>query len=106
MGLSAREQRALRSIEGRLTVSAPQLASRLAVFTRLNAGEAFPASETIRSSWSSGGFPWPLVWPALWLVITVALIAAGVAVGHDGGHGTCYALLPSCTWHTGWYTPW
>ena len=43
MGLSAREQQALRSIEGGLTVSAPRLASRLAVFTRLTAGEAFPA---------------------------------------------------------------
>jgi len=50
MGLSVREQQALRSIEGGLTVSAP----RLAMFTRLTAGEAFPARERIRGRWFSG----------------------------------------------------
>ena len=54
MGLSVREQQALRSIEGGLTVPAPWLASRLAMFTRLTAGEAFPARERIRGRWFSG----------------------------------------------------
>ena len=106
MGLSTREQQALRSIEGGLTVSAPRLASRLAVFTRLTAGEAFPARESIRACWFNGGVRRPLMWPLLWLVISVALIAVGLAVGHDGGQGTCHALTPSCAWHTRGYTPW
>jgi Protein of unknown function (DUF3040) len=101
MGLSVREQQALRSIEGGLTVSAPRLASQLAVFTRLTAGEAFPERESIRACWFSGKFRWPLAWPALWLVISLALIVIGLAVGHDGGQGTCYVLAPSCTWHMG-----
>ena len=102
MGLSAREQQALRSIEGGLTVSAPRLASRLGVFTRLTTGEAFPARESIRACWFNGGLRWPL----LWLVISVALIAVGLADSHDGGQGTCHALAPSCTWHAGGSAPW
>ena len=106
MGLSAREQQALRSIEGGLTVSAPRLASRLAVFTRLTAGEAFPARESIRACWFNGGLRWPLMWPVLWLVISVGLIAVGLAVGHDGGQGACHVLGSSCAWRTGGYAPW
>lgn len=106
MGLSVRERQALRSIEGRLTVSAPRLASRLAVFTRLTAGEAFPARESTRACWFSGEGRWPLVWPVLWLVISVALIAVGLAVGHDGGQAACHALTPSCAWHTGGSAVW
>jgi hypothetical protein len=106
MGLSVREQQALHSIEGSLTISAPRLASQLAVFTRLTAGEAFPARESIRACWFSGELRWPLVWPVLWLVISVALIAIGLAVGHAGGQGTCHALAPSCGWHSEGYAPW
>ena len=84
MGLSVREQQALRSIEGGLALSAPRLASRLAVFTRLTAGEAFPARERIQACWFSRDCRWSLVWPVLWLVISVTLIAVGLAVGHDG----------------------
>ena len=94
MGLSVREQQALRSIEGGLTVSAPWLASRLAMFARLTAGEAFPARERIQACCFSGERRWPLVWPVVWLVISVTLIAVGLAVGHDGGQG---ALLHAAT---------
>jgi hypothetical protein len=106
MGLRAREQQALRSIEGGLAVSAPRLASRLALFTRLTAGEEFPVGERIRACGFSGRFCWSLVWPVLWLLISVALIATGLAVGHEGGGGTCHALAPSCVWHTGRSVPW
>ena len=106
MSLSTREQQALRSIEGRLTVSAPRLASRLAVFTRLTAGEAFQARESIRACSFSGELRWPMVWPVLWLVISLALIAVGLAVGHDGGQEACHALAPSCAWHTGGSAVW
>lgn len=109
MGLNARENQALRSIEGRLTVSAPGLASRLAVFTRLTVDEAFPARERIRTHrfspvhWSSAACRWPLLWPALWLVISVALIVVGMAVGHHGAQGTCHEL--ACAWHTAGSAP-
>jgi hypothetical protein len=101
MGLSVREQQALRSIDGGLTVSAPRLASQLAMFTKLTAGEAFPARESIGARWCSRGLRWPQMWPVLWLVISVALIAVGLAVGHVGGQGTCHARAPACAWHTG-----
>jgi len=106
MGLSVREQQALRSIEGGLTVSAPRLASRLAMFTWLTAGEAFPARESIQACWFSGKCRWRLVWPAVWLVISVTLIAVGLAVGHDGVQGTCHPLTSSCAWHAGRSAPW
>ena len=101
MGLSLREQQALRSIEGGLVLSAPRLAGRLAIFTRLTAGQAFPAHENLRPHWFSGGLRGPLVVPVLWLVISVALIVAGLAAGHFGGQGTCHVLVASCVWHTG-----
>jgi len=110
MGLSAREKQALRSIEGSLTASAPGLASRLAIFTRLNVGEEFPARERIRKHWrgrahywSSVACRWPLAWPMLWLVVSVTLIAVGMAVGHHGAPGTCHEL--TCAWHAGGSAP-
>jgi hypothetical protein len=106
MRLSARERQALRSIEGDLTVSAPRLALRLAMFGRLTAGEAFPARESVHACSFSGELRWPLVWPVLWLVISVAFIAVGLAVGHDGGQAACRTLAPSCAWHTGGSTVW
>jgi hypothetical protein len=45
MSLSSHEQHALHSIENRLCVSDPELASLLATFTRLTAGEDMPARE-------------------------------------------------------------
>jgi hypothetical protein len=45
MSLSSHEQHALHSIENRLCVSDPELASLLATFTRLTAGEEMPARE-------------------------------------------------------------
>jgi hypothetical protein len=83
-GLSAREQRVLHSIEGGLAASYPRLASRLAVCTRLTAGEAIPAREKIRAHRFRRGAHWPLVWPLLWLVTSVALISVGLAVSHGG----------------------
>ena len=76
------------------------------MFTRLTAGEEFPARESIRAAGRRGGFRWPLAWPVLWLVISLALIATALAVGHAGGAGTCAVLAPSCAWHTAGYMPW
>lgn len=109
MGLSARERRALRSLEVDLAVSAPRLAARLAVFTRLSVGEAFPAREIIRARRFDGAIRWPvlpLMWPVLWLVISIGLIATGFAVGHGGALSTCQAPATSCAWHAGGSPPW
>lgn len=100
MGLSVHEQQALHVIEGRLAVSDPGLASRLAMFTRLTAGEAFPARENIRARWFRGGLRWPLLWPLLWLLTSMALIAVGLAVGHGGNLRTCAVRVPACTAQT------
>ena len=50
MSLSSHEQHALHSIEDRLCVSDPELASLLATFTRLTAGEDMPAREKTPAS--------------------------------------------------------
>ena len=50
MSLSSHEQHALHSIEDRLCVSDPELASLLATFTRLNAGEDMPVREKAPAS--------------------------------------------------------
>ena len=94
MGLSVREQRALHSIEAGLAASYPRLASRLAAFTRLTAGEAFPAREHIRAHRLRERVHWPLMWPLVWLVASMALISVGLAVSHGGGgHVRCAGLI-------------
>lgn len=99
MGLTAREQRVLHSIEDGLAASYPLLASQLTEFTRLTAGEAFPAGENIRAHRHRGCVHRPLAWPLLWLVISVALISVVLALGHHGG-GTCAVRASSCAQHT------
>jgi hypothetical protein len=47
MSISEREQQALDSIEEDLAGSVPELAAKLAVFTRLTAGEAMPPRERV-----------------------------------------------------------
>ena len=50
MSISEREQEALDSIENDLVGSGPELASKLAMFVRLTAGEEMPGRERIRRS--------------------------------------------------------
>jgi hypothetical protein len=50
MSLSSHEQHALHSIEDRLCVSDPELASLLATFTQLTEGEDMPAREKTPAS--------------------------------------------------------
>jgi len=58
MSLSAHEQQALDSIGDDLSVSDPELASLLATFTRLTAGEDMPAREKTQAQtgarWATG----------------------------------------------------
>jgi Protein of unknown function (DUF3040) len=102
MGLSAREQRVLHSIECGLAASYPRLASRLAVFTRLTAGEAFPARENIPAHRIRECGHWLLVWSLLWFVTSVALISVGLAVSHGGGTA-CVARTSLCASYTAGY---
>lgn len=106
MGLSTHEQQALHLIEGGLAVSDPGLASRLAVFTRLTAGEEFPAREDIRAHRIRAGLGWPLAVPLLWLITSIALIAVGLAVGHAGGWQTCAVRAPACAGQAAAYSAW
>jgi hypothetical protein len=85
MSLSAHEQRALDSIEDRLSSTDAELASLLAKFTRLTGGEEMPARESIRAGWQRRD--WPGIRLLLGLLIGIALIAFAVAFG--SGRGTC-----------------
>ncbi len=120
MGLSEREQQALDSIEDGLAGSDPKLASLLAMFTRLTAGDALPAREKIgacprrpgarrpyrcldigsrRPRRPRTGLRWRLAWPLLWLVVSIALIAL-IACTSSGGGGNraCYGwAVSACT---------
>jgi hypothetical protein len=102
MSLSAREKYTLHSIEYRLSGSDPELASLMALFTRLTAGEDMPARETIQTRRASrrghGNRRQPprnmvrrlrqhVTWPGAGLVIAVLLAFAllATAVVLDGG---------------------
>lgn len=117
MGLSEREQRALDSIEDRLAGSDPKLASLLATFTWLTAGDALPAREKIRACPRRPGtrrryhcpdigsrrprrtgLRWQLAWPLLWLVLSIALIALIAGTSSGGGNGACSGwAVSACT---------
>lgn len=109
MSLSAREQQALDSIEDRIAGSDPKLASLMATFTRLAAGEEMPMRERIRAaSWrhrrrrcrrqERALWPglnirlgWQRVMLVLGLAVAIALAAASLAAGRGGGKGACKA---------------
>jgi len=101
MSLSAHEQHALHSIEDSLCVSDPELASLLATFSRLTAGEDMPVREKSRARRGSvirrsrrnrrrrlGGIRRPpasrsrryLVWQGAGLVLGL-VVAAGIVAG-------------------------
>jgi Protein of unknown function (DUF3040) len=108
MSLSAREQQALDSIEDGLSGADPKLASLLATFTRLTAGEEMPVPEKIRAARRSATrlrhrphrgpmrreraptrLTPGLVAAGLWLLIPVAIIAVALALSRGGGNGPC-----------------
>lgn len=121
MSLSAHDQQALDSIENRLAGSDPRLASLLATFGRLAAGEELPVRERIRAGWRRvscrppgrrrrpregighrhAGLPArclrrQLVLPLVWLAISVALIAVALTIG-QGGKGACPQWASACS---------
>lgn len=80
-------QQALDSIEDRLARSDPKLASLLAAFTQLTAGEEIPVREKIRTGQRRAARRQPLSYQRamllLGLVVSVALAAAGLVVSRS-----------------------
>lgn len=96
MGLKPSEQQALCSIEDRITGSDPGLASMLSMFTRLTAGEAPSARESIRPCRLKPGLRRQLVWPLIWFATSIALIAVALTLSNSGGPSTCTTWVASC----------
>jgi hypothetical protein len=110
MSISEREQQALGFIEQELAGSVPELAAKLAVFTRLTAGEAMPPRERVwrpartprasPATASTGQAParirrwlrrrtvWRLVALAL---LTIGLLALAFVASRDTSRGICTA---------------
>jgi hypothetical protein len=118
MSLSAREKQALDSIEGGLAGSAPELASLLATFSRLAAGEEMPERAKVRALQphrprrrlprpGGGKLPpdarrlrldWQRAWPlALWLVVSLGMIAVALVLSR-GGPTACTPSWGACGW--------
>jgi hypothetical protein len=108
MSLSERERQTLESIENGLVRSAPELASMLAIFTRLTANEKMPARRPVRRASSpraEAGFTASPPSPErprrirlgraaqrwLWLALAAALLALTVILGHGTGRAACTA---------------
>lgn len=113
MSLSAWEQDALDSIEEGLAGSDPALVARLAMFTRLAAGEAMPVREKIqavsRQAVQRGARRSRRLYQRLgvdrtmllvWLVTTLTLIAAALASSRASGPSTCAGSWGSLCGHT------
>lgn len=105
MSLSEREQQALQSIGDQLADADPGLASMLATFTRLTAGEALPARENIATPGfrPRRGMPALRVhmgpryaWALLWLGAVAALIAVALVLSHGNGRAACAPLTIAC----------
>jgi hypothetical protein len=109
MSLGAWERQALDSIADGLAGSAPGLASLLAIFGRLAAGEAMPVREKLqalrqdrtRRRWGyprrgnmrpdarRPGLGWQqAAWPLLWLLVSAGLITVTMVLSR-GGHSAC-----------------
>jgi len=99
MSLSAREQQTLEDIEDGLAGSDPGLAARMAMFTRLTAGDEMPAREMTGPDrrFPGGRGLWRRlvlrVGPVLWLLIALLLIAAALAM--KGSTRPCAGSWPA-----------
>lgn len=100
VSISEREQQALDSIENDLARSGPELASKLAMFGRLTAGEAMPARDRVRRATGvAASRTGPrritrrpigrLTWHWLWLAAAIALVVLALTVGHGTGKSAC-----------------
>ncbi len=111
MSISEREKQALGSIEKDLAGSVPELAAKLAVFTRLTAGEAMPPRErvwhpartppappaTVGANQEANQEPARIwrwlrrrtVWRLVALALTIGLLALVFAASHGASKGIC-----------------
>jgi ferric-dicitrate binding protein FerR (iron transport regulator) len=92
MNLNARERQALRSMEGGLTETDPELVARFATLSRLMAPMERPAAERI----PAGRRHVVISLLALWLAVSCALIATAAALSHPGSGGRCDVLVVHC----------
>jgi len=112
MSLSPWEQDALDSIKTGLADSDPGLVARLAMFTRLAAGEAMPVREKLqaasRQAAQHGARRSRRLYRRLgvgramllvWLVTTLTLISAALASSRASGPGTCAGFWGSLCGH-------
>jgi hypothetical protein len=105
MSLSAREQEALSRIENRLAGSDPELAGRLAMFSRLTSGEAMPAREQMRAGPPNARGPTAVcarlahAMAVLWVLIVVGMIATAVSLSSGASSGAsggaCVRVWPT-----------
>jgi hypothetical protein len=120
MNLNARERQTLRSIEGWLTDSDPDLVAKFATLTRLMAPQPGPAAEpsTVggrhvvssslagcllrppRHSHTRAHSRWGSAVLALWLAVSCALIATAAALSHPASGGPCDVLVVHCDHQT------
>jgi len=113
VSLNAREQKALKAIEIRLSESAPELAALLSAFSRVSAGEGMPDREQLRNGprdlfrrfrvrlhfeLSPGQYRrFRRIGLAVWLLATAAMIAVGAIFGSKGPHPACgQSLAMTC----------
>lgn len=119
MRFRAREQRELDLIEEEIAASDAELASLLAMFARLAAGEELPAREQL---WArrrpsgrqlGAGLEAPggastrlgLFAALLWLAVSLALIASILATGRGAGGKGCAAPGITCAGQTSAHQP-
>jgi Protein of unknown function (DUF3040) len=116
MNLNARERQALRTIEGGLAESDPDLVAKFATLTRLMAPKDGPAAEpsTVgrghvvisslagfvlrppRHSLTRAHSRWGSAVLALWLAVSCALIATAAVLSHGTSRGACDILVVHC----------
>lgn len=116
MSLSAHDQQALDSIEDEIAGSAPRLASLLATFARLTAGEELPGREQVGGARRRAALParaWrrhplpraprlargPRMWPGwwlmlLWLAVSAGLVASALIISRS--EGGCAVPAAAC----------
>lgn len=113
MSLSPWEQDALDSIKNGLADSDPRLVARLAMFTRLAAGETMPVRDKLqavsRQAVQRGARRSRRLYERLnlgramllvWLVTTLTLIAAALVSSRTSGHLNCTGSWKALCGHT------
>jgi hypothetical protein len=88
-------RRRLRRIDRELRRSDPELASMLAIFTRLNAGEAMPGWEQVRPAPAPAPGWHVLMWPIAGAAFLVVYAAGGGASTARGAAAACGARRPA-----------